>query len=429
MFSIPLGHSFGSPCVHLGSGARGGSVRARRFVTRWADHRGPAEPGSAIPLADSVVRMSSSSLPPQIQEAFDWSVRIEAASAPLPRGWIRHKVRANGRLGFRSRLRPEDLPGDGGLFTEPVSGRSLLDGAQHTGRTRSAAELTLLGQLRHTHIRFRSFYLQPPRRSGAAMLTSAVQERTQAEVPGQLARGAQLVREVGPRLPLVVPRVIDIGTVTAPPKQVDYVVEEGLDGRVVPVAEGPEVLPELLAGIRELWALKPTTVASVDAELEARMRTGMATLAEQGPGLDLWPSDLDPAEVHARARTLLDRDPLVTSGLSHGDPGIGNLLRLRDGRIALVDWEEAGTRPLSHDVFKALTSSGVPVQDWSALHPVLPRQASRQAPEAEQLAIAVLGFLAGWRHRTKRARRRGGGGLGDRNRVHRLLNALDTLLS
>ncbi|OLT17780.1 hypothetical protein BJF80_00105 [Serinicoccus sp. CUA-874] len=131
----------------------------------------------------------------------------------------------------------------------------------------------------------------------------------------------------------------------------------------------------------------------------------------------------------ARTLALLDSNPRVTVGLSHGDPGLGNAVLTGRGGIALVDWKDAGRRPISHDVFEVLASSTLSPQQWSDLHPELPRCRPHQsAPAPEQLALVILQFLQGWRHRTARAAHRRALPA-HRRRMHRMVQALDVLLA
>jgi thiamine kinase-like enzyme len=59
--------------------------------------------------------------------------------------------------------------------------------------------------------------------------------------------------------------------------------------------------------------------------------------------------------------------------LCHGDPVLGNTLRLRDGRLALVDWELAGVLPVGGDLAKVLLSA----PDRRPLYDQLDRYAHR----------------------------------------------------
>lgn len=125
---------------------------------------------------------------------------------------------------------------------------------------------------------------------------------------------------------------------------------------------------------------------------------------------------------------LLDRDLELTTGVSHGDLGIGNLLRLSSGDLAVIDWEHAGHRLLSHDVLKLLLSVDIPPHAWGGMHPALPAGNPPHADPPEQLAIAAMLFLAGWRNRTVRAVRRGSA-RANRRRTHVFIRALDVLLA
>lgn len=130
------------------------------------------------------------------------------------------------------------------------------------------------------------------------------------------------------------------------------------------------------------------------------------------------------------ASALLDDHAPLTVSLSHGDPGLGNVLRLTDGRLALVDWEDAARRPVAHDVVKVAMScpdplSVVQMSAPAGLRPTM--DAAGAAAWSHQLAVALAVFLSGWRHRHFRAVKRNSEKANSR-RMQRMLGVLDGLL-
>lgn len=317
------------------------------------------------------------------------------------------------------------------------------DACPHVARTRSTASVVMVGGMAEASVRARAVYLHAD-----TPLVMAVHEHPDTGPVTGLLQGVEIQRLVHGRLPVTVPRVLAADTVRVggrdrawqwPSRRrsdvagpgvdgwADAVVEDWLPGTPVRL-EDEHARSELLDAVAALWALEDTTTVPLSSADAERVGSRFARLVEEGHEWDLWPAELDPQEMARRVRSLLSREVRLTVGLSHGDPGLGNALRTDDGGLVLVDWEDAGHRVLSHDVLKVLSSAQVPGEHWAGHHPAVPRGGdARVLPGDQQLAVALLQFLVGWRNRTVRARRRRSLSA-HRARTHRMLLALDGLL-
>lgn len=369
--------------------------------------------------------------------AATWSVALERRLRRLPTPGRRRDVNHNERVLHQPGLERHPY---GRELVRPENGQPLLGGiaCPHTARTRSRAALVMVGRMADLDFRFRSFYLD-----GAEPLAVAVHERPLRGEQTGLLKGVQLQRLAHGRVPVQVPRVLEArsvrlgtrlrgtglrGLTSVPPRTVDVVLEEWLPGRPVAV-DDPRVVPELLETVVALWDLEPVRATRLDPGMLARTRQRFVGLLEQGQRWGVWPEDVPTHSLGQKVLDLLDRDPTLTVGASHGDPGLGNALRQGHGGLVLVDWEDAGLRTLSHDVLKVLTSGGVSPEDWVERHPTLPRtHHSEVLPTGPQLAVALLQFLSGWKGRTRAARRRGAVPA-HRRRMHSMVRAVDSALA
>lgn len=366
--------------------------------------------------------------------ALAWSAAIERKSPALRQHRAWHGARAfhsGGRLAYAHDLDLTATLPYRGLFVDPVTGASLLGGgAEFTAR--STADVALLGLMRGTgQFRFRSFYLDAGGERGA--VTLGVHQRADPAVPAPLAVGACVADSLAGRTPLVVPELLDFGTSTLGDRSssatVDWVVETALDAHPVAAEEVTATIHELIELLAETWSRSGVEHVAMAAPDRAVISGVFAELVvEPHPGA--WPADLDPAQIGRRVEKLLDEPRPLTVGISHGDPGLGNVLRMSDGRLALVDWEDAGRRPVAHDVIKAALSAPDPVDviDRHRLSAAVSRSIAADAAAWDrQLAIALVTFMKGWKHRYARA-------LGRRSvvahtqRMHRQLRLLDHLL-
>lgn len=364
-------------------------------------------------------RLMTSSDAPQSDavRSLGWTAEIEQASVAIPRP--RGLARLRGRqYAVDDRVATAVGFAGSGLFVDPVTDSSLLVDGTSEPRVRSAAtaDVVIAGALRtSSQLRFRSFYMGPAR-------SLAVQRRHRGR-PTPLVAGSAVQRTVVGRVPFVVPRVLDSGY--HGPRSADWVVEEALDGAPVHRAEADHASREVLELLQEMWHLLGTEHADLDDAQRSRALTAFSELAQEPPD-DIWPGDVDRQTTARRVHDLLTDALPLTVGLSHGDPGLGNLLRLTDGRLGLVDWEDAGHRPVAHDVVKVIMSSADPV----ALAANLPAPSSSRGgsmPWRRQVALTLVLFLSGWRYRHVRAVRRGSV-VASRRRMHAMLRTLVALL-
>lgn len=370
--------------------------------------------------------------------AASWSASVERNLSALPSSRLSRQIRHNQRVGHTPGLESTPL---GSYFRSSEDGLPTLgpERCPLTSRTKSLASVVMVGRMADRHMRQRSFYLDLP-----TPLSLALHERPGKRSTG-LLRGVEVQRLAHGRLPATVPRVLEAKKMrvgpraawwqarlgrkaVAAPHRVDVVVEEWLPGRPVKLGEDG-VERELLGVVAALWRVEDVTTVELPDDAVALTRERFARLVTEDRGAGLWPDAVDRDDLGRRVDRLLDGPLRVTVGLSHGDPGLGNALRTDDGRLALVDWEDADRRVLSHDVLKVLGSAAVPPERWPGLHPQVPASAGPGAlPSDQQLAVALLQFLSGWPSRTRRARRRRSL-QAHQGRMHRQLTALDGLLA
>lgn len=370
--------------------------------------------------------------------AASWSATIERTIDLLPRSRRQVELQHNERVAHRPGVQHGP---QGRYFVNPEHGRPLLgdDRCPRRMRTRSTADIVMVGRMADKQLRYRAFYLDPSR-----PLALAAQERPAGATRSGLLDGVEVQRLVRGRIGALVPEVHEALTTrvgprtgwwgwrprprpVALPHTVDVVVEEWVPGRPV-VRTETDVADELLATVGDLWSLEPVVSSRLDpAVLQVTIERFRELELSPDPH-QLWPEGMDRHALARRVLPMLEADPQVSIGLSHGDPGLGNALRTDTGRLVLVDWEDADRRTLSHDVLKILASAQIPPERWADHHPVLPASARSGAlPLQHQLAVALLQFLAGWPGRTRKARRRGSLPA-HRDRMHRMLRAVDALL-
>lgn len=365
--------------------------------------------------------------------SLEWTAAIERTSQRLPsaRGVARLRRRHffhDNRIAFSAGLDPATPFPSSGVFVDRTGKSMLVADDRRKVRSAAAADVVVAGVMRTAEqLRFRAFYVtETPR-------TLAVQQRLAPGTPTPLVAGSAYQRSLAGRTPFAVPRVLDSGLAEhglCGDAVADWLVEEAVDGAAVRPEDAEDTARELLELLAETWQRLGVTHEPLGGEERSRAWAAFSSLAGDPP-CGSWPAGLDPHVTLRRARTLLDDARPLTVGLSHGDPGLGNVLRTTDGRLALVDWEDAGHRPLAHDVLKVLMSA----PDTRALASTLDAPASLRpalasagaAPWRLQVAAALLLFLSGWRNRYVRAVKRGSGHAANR-RMHTMLRLLDDLL-
>src|SRR5699024_4199275 len=114
----------------------------------------------------------------------------------------------------------------------------------------------------------------------------------------------------------------------------DWVVEEALDGSLVSTGAAEGTASEMLDMFAESWRTLGVDHAPVDPDEQAIALAAFDDLI-QNPPPDMWPADVDRDQTRRHVEKLLASTRPMTMGFSHGDPGIGNVLRLTDQRLAL----------------------------------------------------------------------------------------------
>ncbi|WP_152192639.1 aminoglycoside phosphotransferase family protein [Georgenia satyanarayanai] len=346
-----------------------------------------------------------------------WTAEIEQSTHAIRRPWFRPRRQREYACGDRSAV----VIGFRGapLFVDPATESSLLVDPAEAPRVHSTAraDVVIAGALRtNGQLRFRSFYMKPA-------LSLAVQRRAGTE-PSALMTGSRVQALVAGRTPFVVPRIVDSGH--HGPRRADWLLEEALAGApITPDAHASAAL-ELLHQLPEVWKRFGAEHAALDDEERSRAVTAFTALAQDPPD-GTWPADLDRRALAGRVTALLEDTRPMTTGVRHGDPGVGNLLRLEDGRLGLVDWEYAGHGHLAHDVMKVLLSAPDPAALAASLPAPRLGAASHAMPWRRQVATAVVLFLRGWRYRRTKALRRGSEAA-NAHRMHRTLRTLAVLL-
>lgn len=340
---------------------------------------------------------------------------------PRPRGLARlHKEReyeADDRMATAV-----GFPGSS-LFVHPGSEEPLTVDPRTATRVRSTAnaDVVLAGAMRTTKLlRFRSFYLRSRR-------TLAVQRR-EGKGPMAIVGGTRIQAEMVGQLGFVVPRVYDAGFLRS--QKADWIVEEVLDGTHVPGVDAQDAAREIISLLPSLSQRAATEHRSLDDSVRDRALTAFMALVDDPPDA-IWPRTVDRRPAAERVRSLLEDPRSLTFGLSHGDPGLGNVLRLEDGRLGLIDWEYAGHRAVAHDVMKVILSAPDPAELAATLPEPPPVKGATPADVMawrRQVATAIVLFLRGWRYRHMRAVRRYSTA-SSRRRMHATIHTLEALLA
>ena len=372
--------------------------------------------------------------------ALKLSALIEKTTTVLPRPGrilLRRHQRPffyDKNIAFSCDLEMADSVPCAGVFVNHLTGASLLNSRNHLQTSSySTADVVMAGGMRSPgKFRFRSFYLTSTHaRYGATTL--ATHQRVNPRTPSPLARGARVAATLHGQTPFVVPRVLEQGVSRKGFSNscvVDWVVEAALDGASIAADEAEDTVRELIQLLEFSWLSLGVEHSELDSVQRTRALDAVAALVNDPPA-DIWPDDVDRTRTWRRVQNVLSEHRPLTVGLSHGDPGLGNLLRLVDGRLALIDWEDAAMRPVAHDAIKAMISAPDPAKILAMPPTVAEFRSAMAAAGAAtwevQLAIALLMFLSGWKHRHVRAVERRSRQANNR-RMHRMIRFLDQLL-
>ncbi|WP_157677280.1 phosphotransferase [Auraticoccus monumenti] len=353
--------------------------------------------------------------PTDVETALDWGTAVARRSSEVPR---------------RRRLWPRSrgfLVGEGAVFIESVAAgpwsrhplflhrwtaESVLTPSAEPRRSSGCGLDVLLPGPRRSDdaFRFRGFLLAE--RPAGERRSVVVQQRRQPGVPNPLVAGLELQATLVGQIPLVVPRVLDVGALDHGTVRLDWAVEEMLDGHPVPLEGTGDALAEAVQLLQETWIRTGTRHLPLRAGQRDRALAGWTALvADPPPGG--WPADVDAGALTARVVALLGDGRGLTVGVTHGDPSVGNMLRMPDGGLALVDWEFAARRHVAHDVAKVIRSAPDPVVfagELGCAATLRTRMESTGAlPWPLQVAAALLVFLGEWRPRHARSVSRGRG--------------------
>jgi hypothetical protein len=284
--------------------------------------------------------------------------------------------------------------------------RLVASGAPLWARTQ--ADLIVPGRVRTAQLRLRAFYLL------AQPMTVVVHERVVPGRSGRLVVGARILDRLRGGHELVVPRLLDVGTAV----RAEWMVEQLLAGAHPRGAEHAAIAQQmarlLLATYERVGVWHRPLRSFPTRGLAAAVAQLSAVLPDPG-------GNLDPQQLYEKAETLLGLDGNILLSVCHGDPVFGNILRLPDGRLALVDWEFAAELPIANDLAKLVSGLSVP----AALSDQLQAPFQRLGDAAtlawrHQLAFALLRLLSGWKDQQYRAHRSGRGQRCDRTLRRRL---------
>jgi hypothetical protein len=265
----------------------------------------------------------------------------------------------------------------------------------HPMWARTQADLIVAGKMRTAQRRLRAFYLS------ARPMTVVVHERVVPGRPGRLVGGARMLDRLQGRGELVIPRLLEVGTAM----RAEWVVEELLTGAHPRGAERAVVAGD----IARLLLATYEQVGVWHRPLRSFPTRGLAGAAAQlAATLPARAGDLDPQRLYEKVEHLLGLDGDVLVSVCHGDPVFGNILRVPDGRLALLDGEFAAELPIAQDLAKVISGPGVPAALIDQLEAAVQRLGgSATLTWRHQLAFALLRLVSGWKDQQHRARRSG----------------------
>lgn len=278
---------------------------------------------------------------------------------------------------------------------------------------RLAADAVLLSSIPGALIGCRAFYVEPG-------LTGSV--RGAGLRRSRIIAGSRVAARFAGRhgdAGLVVPHQLDRGRGL----RRAYVLEESLPGDRVRGREWPDHVERVIDGLARLWPRsEPRSHATGDV---------VPWLGADRVDTLLGALDVDVRDrrrmLEGVARLARSTDRLLV-GWTHGDPVPNNVLRLDDGRLALVDWERAGRNPLGLDACRLLAPLDDPRPATAQLeHRFAALRSPRTLPLPAQAAIALLSLLPTWLAQ-REAWHAAGRARAYRNRNARRVRLLETLL-
>lgn len=258
-----------------------------------------------------------------------------------------------------------------------------------------AADAVVIGKFdRGRQVRMRAFYAEDG-------LSARVQAASR-HPGGQhgVSRSVRAAQVVGAHRPLLIPSMVDHGTVFA--GRTAYLVEETVEGRTPgspeEVAEVMPVVAEELAVVQRATGITAERFSAVVPAAFGERWRGVVTDGHVPPKLA------------ARLDRLIARDDRLEVSFTHGDLVSSNVLRV-DGRVVLIDWEYAGVRPIAFDLAKIHVNAGPAGPATELLDAALRGTVGHRPGHyslVEQLTLAhvtVLSRLEARMHRAREAQR------------------------
>ena len=312
--------------------------------------------------------------------------RIERKSPTLPVG-LPTVMEVTGRQAVNPAIPPPELP-----IPDEGAGRGDREVTGTEPSTTAAGLVRLAKFSTPTQTRATAFYWR---------LDHPVVVRVTIARPGrQPRRRAALTARARIGLPHLMraPELLDHGRTL----QAAYVVEQlvfGAHPRSVPDKQqlGEEVIDTLFEtfGQIDLRAASEKTHPATEERLGRLLRLV--------PFVEGWPTESDLLSAVAR---LVDAKRPLPTGWTHGDVVFSNLIRDPHGVVYLIDWENAGVRPVVADLAKVAAA----MPGTSGLERVLAREpgSALEAAQggmmlAEQLTRYYLQELSWWEPKYRRA--------------------------
>jgi Choline/ethanolamine kinase len=306
-------------------------------------------------------------------------------------------VVSRARLAVRPGRVPPDLPvlrqvtPQGAEVVPPGDAAAALAAGWRPQRERVHADAVVAARLSGPRTRVRAFYLD--RDEPVSLLVHARPWRVYDRGVRRLLDGVAVQSRWPSGAHVLVPAVLGSGSRPG----FDWVAEQLLVGRhptgwqwqrAAPVLVEELLTATLGQGVQRRPLRDQLPAGAVTAILG---RLSVATRGVAGA------SPSHPPSLEATLRRLADSTSDVLVGTCHGDPVQGNVLVLPGGRLALVDWEHAGSRLVAHDTAKILVGAADPLDLFRRTLPLVgPSLGPGMATWPEQLAVALLQQVARW---------------------------------
>ena len=168
--------------------------------------------------------------------------------------------------------------------------------------------------------------------------------------------------------------------------------EELLSGREVVHREWETTVVRLADELAALWLASPVAARPIRRLIAPIPAAKFRTLLV---GLEVEPSE--PERLSREVERLTGSDQQVFVGPTQGDPVQGNVLRMADGRLALIDWDKAGSHPFGLDAVRMVVGVADPFEAIARLDDRFRSlHHARMATWSHQLAVGMLSILPNW---------------------------------